>query len=402
MNGLSRMKILHVTPHLGGGVGRCLSAISAVRSDKISREFLLLESPIDKSFYDIVSQKCKIQIVNYQSDLENYLKSFDIIQCEFWNHPAMLHFLNYSKNLKLRRIFWCHISGRGAIRLPLNFLQSDNKIIFTSEVSNAEYGTENAIVNSGFIFPKSKQCSMNISRKYDFVYAGQLDYRKLHSKFANIITHAARISDSELNILGDGKDKKIIQNEILSRNVVFHGHITNVEDYFRQSKFLIYPLDEEHYGTGENIIKEAMSLGCIPLLLSNPAELEIMKEYSNLSCYKTVEDLAQSLSAFIENDKLVTRYSHLLKEFSEKNYAPELSANLLTEIYCNTLNSQEFKAFDMEDTFGGSPTEWYESFSSSEAEELDENRDAPNKGSRIHFEHHFSQGEEILGVNYEQ
>lgn len=400
MNDLSRLKVLHVTPHLGGGVGRCLSAISSEKSDRIDREFLLLEPPIDKFFYNQISQEYKISNVNYNHDLEKYLMSFDIIQCEFWNHPAMLHFLSFSKNYKLRRIFWCHISGLGAIRFPTGFLNSHNKIIFTSNISNMKYGTEKSVVNSGFVFSDSKFCDINAKRNNDFVFAGQLDYAKLHSEFANIMTSAAQLSGSELNILGTGKDELIVQSKIQPKNVVFRGKVTNVQEYFRQAKFLIYPLNEKHYGTGENIIKEAMSVGCIPLLLANPAELEIMGKYSDFLCHRTVDGLIQSFGVLIDDDEIAKNYSHRLREFSQQKYSPKFSVNLLMQIYQDTLNTVDPEAFEMESSFGSSPTEWCAAFGNYTAHNLNDDKHLVNKGSRIHFERYFSQDERVLGVNY--
>ena len=39
------MKILHVTPHLGGGVGKAHAAISAALPEEVDQTFLLLEEP---------------------------------------------------------------------------------------------------------------------------------------------------------------------------------------------------------------------------------------------------------------------------------------------------------------------------------------------------------------------
>ena len=38
------MKVLHVTPHLGGGVGKAHAAISAVLPDVVEQTFVLLGS----------------------------------------------------------------------------------------------------------------------------------------------------------------------------------------------------------------------------------------------------------------------------------------------------------------------------------------------------------------------
>ena len=39
------MRILHVTPHLGGGVGKAHAALSAVLPEIVQQTFVLLEPP---------------------------------------------------------------------------------------------------------------------------------------------------------------------------------------------------------------------------------------------------------------------------------------------------------------------------------------------------------------------
>ena len=49
------MKILHVTPHLGGGVGKAHAAISAaLPKEAVEQTFLLLEEPRDRRYAEMV------------------------------------------------------------------------------------------------------------------------------------------------------------------------------------------------------------------------------------------------------------------------------------------------------------------------------------------------------------
>ena len=50
-----RMKILHVTPHLGGGVGKAHAALSVFYQEKeVEQTFLLLEEPRDRRYADMI------------------------------------------------------------------------------------------------------------------------------------------------------------------------------------------------------------------------------------------------------------------------------------------------------------------------------------------------------------
>ena len=64
------MNILHITPHLGGGVGKALSTLCS-RSDvgDINHSFLLLEKPEKSDFLDIVLREgCRVFITPSRKD----------------------------------------------------------------------------------------------------------------------------------------------------------------------------------------------------------------------------------------------------------------------------------------------------------------------------------------------
>ncbi len=46
------MRILHVTPHLGGGVGKAHAALSTVLPEIVQQTFVLLEPPRERRYID--------------------------------------------------------------------------------------------------------------------------------------------------------------------------------------------------------------------------------------------------------------------------------------------------------------------------------------------------------------
>ena len=84
-----KKKILHITPHLGGGVGKAVSTL--INNDKeYCHDVICLEKPINYKFYHIIKKKNKIIITKNISIIKNFLKKSDIVQVEFWNHPFQL------------------------------------------------------------------------------------------------------------------------------------------------------------------------------------------------------------------------------------------------------------------------------------------------------------------------
>lgn len=407
---MSKLRVLHVTPHLGGGVGRCLSTLNNVKDDHVSREFLLLEPPKDLQFFNLIQQKSAIGIIDYNNELKHYLSSFDIVQIEFWNHPAVMHFLNWTKDISLIRIFWCHISGLGPVRLPEGLLDNHrhlgakgtHNIVVTSNITNLGYGTRFPVINSGFVFDRVETASPFAVRPYDCLFVGQLDYLKLHPEFTHIIQGVAKLSNTAFNVIGTGSDEAQIIDACTSEQILFHGYRSETKTYYRQSKFFIYPLNPNHYGTGENVIKEAMSAGCIPLLLANAAERDIMKEFADKVCFKSKDALIARLKNLLDNPAETEKLSHALTEFALEHYTAQKSARLLNQFYEKLLREQGPIIFNMEQTFGSHPHRWHEIFTNKSHKAGSENGKALSKGSRAHFEAFFKQDQQTLGMQYDQ
>lgn len=401
---MSKCKILHVTPHLGGGVGRCLSQIVAVQEDAVTREFLLLERPIDKQFYTKIKTTNVVRHISFESNLTEYLKKFDIIQIEFWNHPAILHFLNMTKDFELRRIFWCHISGCGDAILSPNFIKSNESIIFSSNESNKFYNTQKNVVNSGFGFPLSVDSLLpNSRRRFDFMFAGQLDYRKVHSSIVGILKHAGQISSQEINIIGTGEDLTIIKRQLSKHNMKFRGHVENICEYFQNCRYLLYPLSPQHYGTGENVIKEAMSLGCIPVLLNNPVERAIMQDVGSHLCFDSPSDMKAAFKNLINTTDDSNKLSTDLAKLASGHYSAKQSVKLLTEVYDRTLHSRSVSRFSFSRYFGITPREWFASFHNNDVTYQGQRGGTKilTKGSFQHYQSFFARSEKELGFKYD-
>ena len=388
---MSKIKIAHVTPHLGGGVGRCLSSICLADDMQVERKFILLEQPLDKVYYSLVAKRHQVDVIENFDKIIYELHDFDIIQIEFWNHPAIMKFLDYTKNLRARRVFWCHVSGVGNVTLGRKFLKSKEEIIFSSNISNAYYNENKKVVNSGFVSRKTPNKIPWEEREFDFLFAGQLDFAKLHKDFHRIIEAAAVASSRPICIFGDGRDSSKIKKQLSRKlNVQFYGHVNNLDDCFSRTKFLIYPLSREHYGTGENILKEAMSLGCVPLTLDNLAENDILREFSEQTCHKSVGDLINKLRASNNDTNDYAGLSKQITVFSREQYSPTKSVLDFSKIYIEMIDSEK-RIFNSHEYFGSTPRQWYEAFLTDMTPAIVDESQPRSKGSRVHFSSYFKE-----------
>ncbi|MDR1385168.1 MAG: hypothetical protein LBJ67_15160, partial [Planctomycetaceae bacterium] len=107
------MKILHITPHLGGGIGTAYSGITQPNERfPVDHEIVLLERPEKTFFVERVRDNgVKIFIEPSQSEIEQQINDADIVQVNWWHHPLMAKFLYDFPNIPVRPVCWVHVSG---------------------------------------------------------------------------------------------------------------------------------------------------------------------------------------------------------------------------------------------------------------------------------------------------
>ena len=86
------MKLLHVTPHLGGGVGKAHAALSAaLPKEAVEQTFLLLEAPRERRYLDqIEAGGARVIVADGLDQVARLAAKADIVQFEFWNHPRLV------------------------------------------------------------------------------------------------------------------------------------------------------------------------------------------------------------------------------------------------------------------------------------------------------------------------
>ena len=190
------MKILHVTPHLGGGVGKAHAAISAILSEVVEQIFVLLEPPRDRRFIDrIEAAGAKVAVADSLHRVASLAREVDIVQFEFWNHPRMFECLARADFPAMRTLFWSHVSGLSRPLIAPGLMAESGRFVFTTSASMStasvamldKYGRRKiAVINSGFGFADAPPRSAR-SRKPGVVYLGTVDFAKMHPGFFDAI-----------------------------------------------------------------------------------------------------------------------------------------------------------------------------------------------------------------------
>ena len=107
------MQVLHVTAHLGGGVGKALSGLVAqarISGSRVKHLIVCLEEPEKSQFVDRVREYGIEVIVCPGMDmLEKLMEDSDIVQLEWWNHPATIKHLCSLSIPPIRLLTWGHV-----------------------------------------------------------------------------------------------------------------------------------------------------------------------------------------------------------------------------------------------------------------------------------------------------
>lgn len=322
------MKILHISPHLGGGVGRFCSKVYG--SDLLNQHvFLLLEQPIDTYLLENISYEL---VDNIRIDLQAYIAEFDIVQIEFWNHPLLFKFLIENELENCRVLLYSHVSGLYPPNLiPDQIFKFCDFVILSTPGASTKYLQQ---ITSG------KCCVIhgvagagkieNLQRNNDnfcIAYIGTASFSKLSPLYIEacekIIADIPNVhflfasNDSNLHL------REVIKSNKMEKYFSFFTKLQDIREVLSQADIFGYPLRSDHFGTGEQSLIEAMSAGVPPVVLSNHAEMNLVQDGKTGFIATDIIDYVKIIKFCFKNRE----YLHLVGAQSQLVATAELTAN---------------------------------------------------------------------------
>jgi glycosyltransferase involved in cell wall biosynthesis len=273
------VKVLHLAVHLGGGIGKAHAALAPHLPADVRQRFVLLQEPIDNRHVDTIMRHGGEIVVGADTPIiRRLIVDADVVQFEYWGHPA-LDELIAQIDLPQASVCWVHISGFSKPSLPLPLLHAVERVALTSPISRpllpAQLLRKTSVINSGFGFNNAPQ---RIRReKPSIAYLGTVDFKKLHRGIIDVV-----------DALDDGMGPVSLWGHISPEvancaaamrhpeRVELRGHTLDPVSALAEADIFLYPLRRNHYGSAENALVEAMSMGLVPVVLDNPAETKIV------------------------------------------------------------------------------------------------------------------------------
>jgi glycosyltransferase involved in cell wall biosynthesis len=354
------MKILHIAPHLGGGVGRFLSNIVCADSQN-QHEFCLLETPIDTHLLSNISWQT-IDMISTQ--FEEYVDNFDIIQIEFWNHPLLFKFLLKYSLPACNLIIYAHVSGMYPPNLiPPMFFDYADIVVLSTPASSKYYSDQIQrgkcrVIHGIGGFSQIGEVIKNKHEGINIVYIGTVSHSKIHPGFIqacwSILKQSPHVkffvasNDDNSHLIAEAEDFGIRDR------IEFLYRIDDISIVLGQADIFGYPLRPDHFGTGEQALLEAMGAGIPPVVIGNPAELSLIKDGETGLIASDIYDYVSTIHYCIKNRDFLQRIGEQTQEYAGKNYTVNVTLLHFIKLYEEVLtmpkvkrNFNEFFSYDM-------------------------------------------------------
>lgn len=370
-------RILHLSAHLGGGVGRALESVVRADADGArAHRVVCLEPPQKTAALEALERLgCPVVIAPTARELGEEIARADLVQLEYWNHPATLHALCATPLPAMRLVTWCHVSGLHFPRIAPAMIAASSRFLLTSACSwqapelaalPAALRERVSVVSSAaglesLPIPQRDTSSGGACR---FGYLGSLNFAKLHPDLVHWLS-AIDEPGFELALIGDTLNRDTLQAQCrrIGREGMlrFDGFAPDPITRLAGLDVLVYLLNPCHYGTAEIALLEAMAMGVVPVVLPNPAERAIVEHGHTGLIVDSPAQLAQAVSrlardpaarrAIGERAARQVRSAHTLARLREA-FAVHYDAAL----------REPRRVIDFPAALGAGPAEWFRGF----------------------------------------
>jgi len=377
------MRLLHITAHLGGGVGKVLSRLaeeSSRRSDGIRHVVACLEAPEKSAFADHLSEHgAELLICPGNQELAQQISRADIVQLEWWHHPVMAGWMCSGQLPPMRLVVWSHVSGLYLPELRPDFVAIPHRFLFTSPCSllhpSLSALDDRARSRADFVFSSGGFDGLPAppERKYEGAlrvgYLGTLNFAKLHPRLLDFVD-AVGLPDFRMVLVGDPTTGAELMDQATRRGldgrVELRGYREDVVPELAGFDVLAYILNPLHYGTTENALLEAMAMGVVPVVLDNPAERHLVENGENGLVVSNPKEFADALAWLHAHPEECRRLSAAASRKVRGMFSIGITSERLARHYWDLMTESK-RLYDFRPIFGDTPADWFRSCQGQEA-----------------------------------
>lgn len=343
-----RLKVAHVTPHVGGGVGACVEEfIRNTRLDRdLDQELICLDWCRDNASKLLRLLPLAEGVgLGAPEDLRERILTFDLIVLHYWNHPLLARAIQDGVFNRSRVLIWCHNSGvQEPHILPRHLNAISQCIVFSSRTSehapNYKELIGDAPIDSRCVLPipsLEKFRSIGITKEQPkairrLLYVGTVSTAKMHRESPRIFSRLSR-SGFQIQVVG-GPDHLSLSNAVHSfgGNVKIFGQIEDPVPHFTNADLFVYPLRRAHYGTGEIALMEAVVSGLPVVAFNNFPETYSLAGLTGCRLVSGIDDFVKAVQDFAVSFPAGTNVPAQLSSEAIERFDSKTTARKLKEL----------------------------------------------------------------------
>ena len=287
--------VLHIAAHMGGGVGKVLSGLAIEKNTGWEHKIMLLEKPLDTQYTDRCDKHgVDLRIAPRAAEIEWAAGLADVVQFDWWNHPLMAKVMYNLRNVPMRSVVWSHTAGCHYPYISPGFVALPDKFVFSTRYSfenphwnefDKQKVRSAAVVNSSGGFDDTRSVALKPHEGFNVGYVGTLGYVKLHPDFVAYCKAISDIPGIRFVMIGRIPEPNLVLRDAIKAGIddkfVFKGWVDNLPAELAQLDVLGYLLNPNHFGTTENAMLEAMSMGIPPVCINQCAEKYLIQDGEN-------------------------------------------------------------------------------------------------------------------------
>jgi L-malate glycosyltransferase len=366
------LRILHILPHLGGGVGAVMRAWlrSEAETASANRHAVVALETVNepsRTCFNAVGVPWEEQASAKR--MNTLVENADVVVIHWWNHPLLTKLL-YDGLGPARVVFWSHVNG---LACPQSFcpeiFEVPDWFVFASTASwlspvvQALPGHLQArirVIRSCAGIPREADSPHVKPDEFQIGYVGTVEPAKMNAVFLTLCD-VAEIRTPCLVAGGPLHHELMNQAKSIGKANRFdiRGPVADPTPLWRQIHVLAYPLCPTHYGTGEQSLIEAMAFGVVPVTLANPPEKALLRHRETGWIADTPSDFTEALRFLLKHPDERKRMAEAGRRFVQEECRMRTTQQAFTDLFTalaeQPKRSRRLTFSDMDDVSPGSP-----------------------------------------------